>query len=63
MFYCNACATKYEYPETLFKSVGICECCGKEAVCNDMKSSLLPPPKDRFSRFAGTSLFPDKKKK
>jgi hypothetical protein len=47
MFYCNKCAAKYEYPETLFKSVGICECCGKEAVCNDMKSSLLSMPKKK----------------
>jgi len=63
MFYCDACAKKYDYPETLFKSVGRCECCGEQAVCNEMRSTLLPPPKDIFSRFAGTSLFPDFPKK
>ena len=45
MFYCNPCAEKYGYPETMFKSSGPCECCETDAVCNDMPSRLLPMPK------------------
>lgn len=45
MFYCNPCAEKYEYPETIFKSEGRCECCGNSATCNETKSSNLPLPK------------------
>ena len=56
MFYCNDCAKKYEYPETLFKSVGKCECCGEKKVCNEMKSSELPKPKYEPDRFDIESL-------
>ena len=78
MFYCNDCAKEYGYPESLCKSIGLCEICGKHRVCNDRPSSSLPTPtlkgelgldmnpmgvskepKDRFSRFEGTSLFPE----
>lgn len=45
MFYCNKCAEKYEYSETMSKSIGKCECCGEEAECNDRPSRLLPIPK------------------
>jgi hypothetical protein len=45
MFYCNDCAKKNGYPETIFKSGGKCECCGSKAVCNEMPSSKLPLPK------------------
>ena len=45
MFYCKKCAEKYEYPETMFKSIGRCECCGDSTECNDMPSRLLPEPK------------------
>ena len=45
MFYCKECADKYEYPESLFKSYGKCECCDKVGECNERKSSSLPTPK------------------
>lgn len=49
MFYCNDCAKKNGYPETVFKSDGKCECCEKVRPCNEMKSSLLPKPaKDKI---------------
>jgi hypothetical protein len=45
MFYCNNCAEKNGYPESIGKSLGMCECCGKVAECNDRPSSSLPEPK------------------
>jgi len=42
MFYCDECAKEKNYPETMGKSVGRCEICGKVALCNDMPSSKLP---------------------
>jgi hypothetical protein len=59
MFYCDDCAKENGYPETIMKSQGPCECCGKVALCNDMPSSKLPKPKDIFSDLAGSALFPD----
>ena len=88
MFYCDDCAKENDYPTSIVKSVGRCELCGKEAICNDVSSSRLPKPKaficdaeiqglnpltgqlgldinpvgipkDRFSRFVDTALFPD----
>lgn len=49
MFYCNDCADKYEYPQTIFKSNGYCECCDTKKECNDMPSSKLPPPKKQIN--------------
>ncbi len=46
MFYCNECAIRLGYPISIFKSVGNCEICTKEAICNDVKSSNLPKPKE-----------------
>ena len=45
MFYCNDCAKENDYPETITKSQGPCELCGKVAICNDMPSSKLPKRK------------------
>lgn len=61
MFYCSDCAKKNGYPESICKSVGACELCGKISLCSDRASDTLPKPKepeDLFSRFAGTALFP-----
>lgn len=45
MFYCNKCGEKRGWPtDTLFKSGGACEICGKRAVCNDVPSKYLPIP-------------------
>lgn len=56
MFYCNDCAKEKGYPETLTKSEGLCELCGKHAICNDMPSSYLPKPEI----FQPESLVPKK---
>lgn len=46
MFFCNPCATKREWPQSMFKSRGKCEICNEIAVCNDIPSSNLPLPKN-----------------
>lgn len=43
MFYCQACAKKKSWPESLCQSQGPCEVCGKTALCNDVPSKDLPP--------------------
>lgn len=45
MFYCSDCANEYGYPETGYKSIVNCECCGSYKPCNEMQSSKLPKPK------------------
>lgn len=45
MFYCNACAEEREWPDSMMKSYGSCEVCGKSASCNDRPSSTLPIPR------------------
>jgi len=47
MFYCDDCAEKNKYPESLFKSIGDCEICGERKVCNERPSSSLPKPKPK----------------
>ena len=42
MFYCEGCAKKNDWPESIFKSRGPCEVCGKVCACNDIPSSALP---------------------
>ena len=42
MFYCNDCAEKNNYPESMSKSHGKCELCGKSRICNNVKNSILP---------------------
>ena len=42
MFYCNDCAKKYGYPESMVRSYGPCEMCGKTKECNDVPCSALP---------------------
>ncbi len=44
MFYCDECAKPRGWPETLARSTGTCETCGKVAVCNDCPSKYLPIP-------------------
>lgn len=45
MFYCDPCAKKHWYPESIGKSCGPCELCGKDALCNEVPSSRLPEPR------------------
>ena len=44
MFYCDECARRKRWPETVTTSRGPCEICGRTAVCNEMPSRLLPLP-------------------
>lgn len=46
MFFCEACRIKRDWPESLFRSKGLCECCGHIEVCYDVPSKYLPIPKD-----------------
>lgn len=42
MFYCDPCKDKYNYPELIHKSLGTCEICKQQAICNDVPTSQLP---------------------
>lgn len=42
MFYCDNCAKQKNWPESLFKSVGRCEICKSQSVCNDIHTTKLP---------------------
>lgn len=46
MFYCQACATKNNWPGSFRRLRGRCEVCGVVTVCHDSPTSSLPlPPK------------------
>lgn len=45
MFFCDPCKEKNGWPESIFKSYGRCEMCGKHAKCNEIHSAKLPPVK------------------
>lgn len=47
MFFCEECEKRNEWPNSLFKSFGRCEVCGKAARCNDVPSKYLPVPKPK----------------
>lgn len=42
MFYCDSCGMEKTWPDSLVKSQGRCEICGKTATCNDTPSANLP---------------------
>ncbi len=47
MFYCNECAEKKGWEKnTVFKSYGNCEVCGKTTTCNDKPSGYLSKKKE-----------------
>lgn len=46
MYYCDECRKDRNWPESMAKSVGTCECCGKRELCNDVSSDRLSPEKD-----------------
>jgi len=50
MFYCNDCAKENGYPQSIIRSIGPCECCGKIADCSDMPSSNLPKPGENLDK-------------
>ena len=45
MFYCEACRKKHKWPDSIGRSRGRCEMCGKTADCYDRPSSSLPDRK------------------
>lgn len=45
MFYCEPCRAENNWPDSISRSSGKCECCGKSAICWDRPSSSLPPAK------------------
>jgi hypothetical protein len=47
MFYCDPCAKKKKWPESVAKSKGPCEVCGRDAYCNDVPASKLPQRRGR----------------
>jgi hypothetical protein len=47
MFYCDPCAVRRGWPQTIFRSDGHCECCGHARECSDLPSKYLPlPPRE-----------------
>jgi hypothetical protein len=56
MFYCKLCQIENEWPSSLSMSLGKCECCGKEDLCNDMASSRLPSIKKDEGEVLYTAL-------
>lgn len=44
MFFCDPCAKKRNWPQSISKSHGVCEICDITARCNDVPSSALPRP-------------------
>jgi hypothetical protein len=50
VFFCDPCAKRKDWPESMFKSVGPCEVCGNTRMCNEVHSGALPPPVERPER-------------
>ncbi len=45
MFYCDECRQDYEWPESIGRSIGDCETCGKRAICHNVSSYRPSQPK------------------
>lgn len=43
MFYCDDCRRKNNWPISIQKSFGTCECCGKVTNCNNISHEFLTP--------------------
>jgi hypothetical protein len=50
MFYCDECAEKNGYPQSIIRSKGPCELCDRVANCSDMPSSSLPKPEEKLDK-------------
>jgi hypothetical protein len=50
MFYCDECAEKNGYPQSIIRSHGPCECCGKIRDCSDVPSSNLLKPEEKLDK-------------
>jgi len=49
MFFCEECRQERHWPESIMRSSGPCEICGKSALCYDIKAGDLPPvPQKKF---------------
>lgn len=46
MFFCEECRKARDYPESMVKSYGECELCGKIGSCYDVPSKFLTPKKE-----------------
>ena len=44
MFYCDDCAEKKKWPLSILNSLGLCEICEENKICNDLPSKMLPLP-------------------
>ncbi len=53
MFYCDECREKRKWPESMHKSYGKCELCGKTSMCNDVPSKDLPTSDNNIGRGRG----------
>lgn len=42
MFYCDTCRKPRKWPQSLSRSNGLCEVCGKRATCHNVPSADLP---------------------
>jgi hypothetical protein len=47
MFYDEKCRIRNDWPESLARSHGRCEVCGKSGLCYDVPSGALPPLKKK----------------
>lgn len=47
MFYCDPCAEEHKYPQSIGKTSGKCEVCGKDAICNNVHHSFLPEKEEK----------------
>jgi len=47
VFYCALCAKENHWPFARPSSVGLCEVCGRPALCMDVPSRALPAPSRR----------------
>ncbi len=60
MFFCEECRKERNWPESMARSQGRCEVCKENAVCYDVKSSLLPKAETFFDGYEAAAII-DKK--
>jgi hypothetical protein len=56
MFFCGKCASSNNWPESISKSYGPCECCDTVGLCSDVPSKYLPMPKKNKSELDVDSI-------
>ena len=55
MFFCETCRIARHWPDSMSKSKGPCEICGKNRYCYDVPSKYLPAPRVKGNK-DGTAL-------